>query len=170
MYPLRVVHDLRPALPWTIYSLPISIEHGSEPVVHERRFAVQWDEDNDERILAAILDVYFRRPQALSNLFAVGERKGTLTVWAVNFPVADQNAWAAASKGPAIQDAWTVNGIHLVSEIMRTGGARVTPESLLGDEVIRNFPRDHDQLNWLIKLFDLGPPGPRMPAWAQAVG
>jgi len=163
MYPLRVVHDLRPALPWTIYSLPISIEHGSPPAVHERRFAVQWDEDNDERILAAILDVYFRRREAISNIFAVGERKGSLNIWASIFSIADQNAWAHASRSPAIQDEWLVNGINGNTEIMRTGGARITPEMLLGDQVFRNFPPEHDQLNWLIKLFGLGPTGPRLP-------
>src|ERR1700722_4804350 len=106
MYPLRIVHDLRPTLPWTIYSLPISIEHGTPPAVQERRFAVQWDDDNDERILAAVLDVYFRRPEALRNLYAVGERKGGLNIWALTFPVTDQLAWQAASAGPAIQDSW----------------------------------------------------------------
>jgi hypothetical protein len=162
MYPLRVVHDLRPALPWTIYSLPISIEHGSPPAVHERRFAVQWDEDNDERILAAVLDVYFRRPQALWNLYAAGEHKGSLSIWAATFPVADQAAWAAASAGPAIQDSWPVKTINAHAEILRTGG-RQTLQMMAEDQVVRTFPPEHDQLNWLIKLFELGPSGPRIP-------
>lgn len=163
MYPLRVVCDLRPALPWTIYSLPISIEHGSGPVVHERRFAIQWDEDNDERILAVVLDVFFRRPQALWNLYAAGERKGSLSIWAVTLSVADQDAWAAASEGPAIQDSWPVEGITAHAEIMRTGG-RQALQMMAEGEAVRTFPPDHDQLNWLIKLFDLGPSGPRR-AW-----
>jgi hypothetical protein len=163
MYPLRIIHDLRPALPWTIYSLPISIEHGSPPAVHEHRFAVQWDDDNDERILAAVLDVYFRRSEALWNLYAVGERKGGLNIWASTFPVADQLAWQAASAGPAIQDSWSVNGMHAFAEIMRTGGRRVA-ETMAEEEVVRNFPPEHDQLNWLIKLFELGPSAPRR-AW-----
>ena len=162
MYPLRVVHDLRPALPWTIYSLPISIEHGSAPAVHERRFAIQWDEDNDERILAAVLDVFYRSPKALRNLYAVGERKGSLTLWAATFPLADLNAWAAASAGPAIQDAWPVDPINAHAEISRTGG-RQNIQTMDEDVVLRKFPPDHDQLNWLIKLFDLGPSGPRLP-------
>ena len=163
MYPMRVVHDLRPALPWTIYSLPISIEHGSAPAVHERRFAIQWDEDNDERILAAVLDVYFRRPQALWNLYAAGERTGSLSIWAADFPIVDQNAWAAASAGPAIQDSWPVEGISLYEETVRTGG-RQTLQMMGEDEAVRKFPPEHDQLNWLINLFDLGPSGPRR-AW-----
>ena len=57
MYPLRVVHDLRPALPWAIYSLPFNIEDSSPPAVFEHRFAILWDEDNDERIVAAVMDV-----------------------------------------------------------------------------------------------------------------
>jgi hypothetical protein len=161
MYPLRVVHDLRPALPWTIYSLPISIEHGSPPAVHERRFAVQWDEDNDERILAAVLDVFFRRPETLWNLYALGEKKGSLTIWAANLSVTDQGAWAAASAGPAIQDAWPVKPINAQIETSFSGGRR----SILKDEdvVLRRFPSNHDQLNWLINLFDLGPSAPRRP-------
>jgi len=159
MYPLRLVHDLRPVLPWTIYSLPIKIERGSAPV-HERRFAIHWDEDNDERILAAVLDVFYRRTEALWNLYAVGERKGSLTIWAQTFPVADQAAWAAASRGPAIQDEWPVSPINAYAEVMRTGGRRTMNE----DEVVRKFPIEHDQLNWLINLFDLGPSGPRR-AW-----
>jgi hypothetical protein len=161
MYPLRVVHDLRPALPWTIYSLPIAIELGSDPAVIERRFAVQWDEDNDERILAAILDVYFRRPEAFWNLYAVGERKGSLTIWAATISTANQNAWAAASGGPAIQDSWPVTAMY--TETLRTGGRRSLH---LQDEdvVLRKFPQQHDQLNWLINLFELGPTAPRR-AW-----
>ena len=162
MYPLRVVHDLRPALPWTIYSLPIAVEHGSTPVVHERRFAVLWDDDNDERILAAVLDVFFRRPQALWSLYAVGERKGSLSIWAATFPVADQAAWQAASAGPAIQDSWPVEGINAFAEIKRTGGRQNTP-LLDEDVVLRRFPPDHDQLNWIINLFNLGPSGPHLP-------
>ena len=162
MYPLRVVLDLRPALPWTIYALPIDIEHGSEPALHERRFAIQWDEDNDERILAAVLDVFFRRPQVLWNLYAVGERKGSLTIWAATTPVADLAAWQAASTGPAIKDSWPVNTINLYAETVRTGG-RQNLKMMDDDHVLRSFPPEHDQLNWLIKLFDLGPSGPRRP-------
>jgi len=160
MYPLRVVCDLRPALPYTIYALPISIEQGSAPAVHERRFAIEWDEDNDERILAAVLDVYHRRPQALWNLYAAGESKGSLSVWASTFTNADQNAWIAASHGPAIQDSWPVEGVTAYAEIMRTGGRR-TLDMMAEGEVVRTFPPEHDQLNWLIKLFGLGPSGPR---------
>ncbi len=161
MYPLRVTHDLRPALPWTIYSLPFKLDGGPDPAVYEHRFAVHWDEDHDERIHAAILDVYFRRPEALATLYAVGERKGHLTVWAAGFPVADQNAWATASSGPAIQDSWPVRTINTVAEIMRTGGRQQAIHMMDDDVVARKFPQDHDQLNWLINLFDLGPSGPR---------
>ena len=100
MYPLRAIHDLRPALPWTVYSLPIAIEHGTLPIVHERRFAIQWDEDNDERVLAAVLDVFFRRPETIWNLYAIGERKGSLTIWGTTFAPVDLAAWNAASDGP----------------------------------------------------------------------
>jgi hypothetical protein len=142
--------------------LPISIEQDSDPAVHERRFAVQWDEDNDERILAAVLDVHFRRPQALWNLYAVGERKGLLSVWAATFLVQDQAAWQAASEGPAIRDSWPVDAINAYTEIMRTGG-RQTLQMMNENHVLRTFPPDHDELNWLIKLFGLGPTGPRLP-------
>jgi hypothetical protein len=163
MYPLRLVHDLRPSLPWTIYSLPFNIEGVSDPAVYEHRFAIQWDEDEDERIHAAVLDVYFRRPEALANLYAVGERKGSLTVWAANFPIADQSAWASASQGPAIHDAWPVRTINAIAEIKRTGGRRQIIQTMDDDVVARRFSPDHDQLNWLINLFDLGPCVPSRP-------
>ncbi len=161
MYPLRVVHDLRPAMPWTIYSMPVSIQHdGSAPAVQERRFAVQWDEDNDERVLAAVLSVYFRSPKALSNLYAVGEHKGKLTIWAAGYPIADQLAWQAAAAGPAIQDDWRVDGIEKAfSATVRTGGRQFPVDG----QVLRTFEPEHDQLNWLIKLFELGPLGPYAP-------
>lgn len=162
MYPLRVVHDLRPALPWTIYSLPINIEQGSAPALHARRFAVQWDEDNDERVIAAVLDVFFRRPEALWELYAVGESKGELTLWTSTTKPHDLNAWAQASQGPAIQDEWPVTPITVYAEIVRTGGLRSLKLEAEG-AVLRTFPPEHDQLNWLIELFNLGPTGPRIP-------
>lgn len=161
-YPIRVVHDLRPVLSWTIYALPICIEQGSRPAQHERRFAIQWDEDNDERVLAAVLDVYFRHPEAITNLYAVGERKGSLTVWGASFSPGDQNAWAAASRGAAILDEWPTATITVHSEIVRTGGMR-TLRTEDTDHVHRNFSPQHDHLNWLIKLFSLGPSGPGIP-------
>lgn len=161
-YPLRVVHDLRPALPWTIYSLPIKIEHSLDNGVYEHRFAICWDEDNDERIHAAVLDVFFRRPETLLSLYAIGERKGSLTVWAAVFPLPDQTAWAEASRIPAILDDWPVSPITLNREIVRTGGFQ-NPDPMDWDKVPRKFPPAHDQLNWLINLFNLGPTGPRLP-------
>lgn len=161
MYPLRLVHDLRPALPWTVYSLPVAVQHGSPPAVQERRFAIQWDEDNDERIVAAVLDVFFRSPAAFWNLYAVGERKGNLTIWASKFPVADQVAWQSAIAGPAIQDSWAIVSISAHAEILRTGGFREIEK--MADIVPRKFPREHDQLNWLINLFGLGPSGAQLP-------
>jgi hypothetical protein len=161
MYPVRAIHDLRSALPWTIYSLPIAIEHQAQPIVHERRFAIHWDEDNDERILAAVLDVFFRHPKAILNLYAVGEAKGSLTIWGSTFAPADLAAWKAASDGAAIQDSWPVTTINAFAEISRTGGRQSL--GVDDDHVLRAFTPEHDQLNWLIKLFALGPTGPRIP-------
>jgi hypothetical protein len=165
MYPMRVIHDLRPSLPWTIYSLPIDKGDALDPAAYEHRFAVKWDEDNDVRIHAAVLDVYYRSPETVSNLYAVGERKGSLTIWAQTIPTVDQNAWAAASNGPAIQDAWAVEGINAIAETRRTGGVHQNIQMMGEDVVARRFPPDHDQLNWLINLFDLGPSGQRR-AWS----
>jgi hypothetical protein len=163
MYPLRVVHDLRPVLPWSIYSLPFNIEDSSPPAVYEHRFAIRWDEDNDERIFAAVMDVYYRRPEALASMYAVGESKGGLSIWASGFPVADQVAWQRASLSPAIQDSWQVKIVNAFGETIRTGGARQNIQMLGDDVVARKFPPEHDQLNWLINLFELGPSGPRIP-------
>jgi hypothetical protein len=143
--------------------LPIVIEQGSDTAAIEQRFAIRWDEDEDERIQAAVLDVYFRLPEALRNLYAVGEHKGSLTLWAATVSIADQNAWALASKIPAIQDSWPVKGINAFEETTRTGGIRQAIQKMGDDVVARTFPSEHDELNWLIKLFDLGPSGPRRP-------
>jgi hypothetical protein len=162
MYPLRVIHDLRPILPWTIYSLPVSVEQGPKPAVHEQRFAVNWDEDNDERVLAAVLGVFFRRPQALRSLYATGEHKGTLTIWTSTIAAADLGAWQAASTGPAIDDSWPVRTFNVLAETERTGGRQILPMGY-EDLVFRTFDSEHDELNWLIKLFNLGPTGPHLP-------
>lgn len=158
MYPLRVIHDLRPALPWTVVALPITFEQTTESAVLERRFAIKWDEDNDERIFAALLDVFYRRPEAIWNLYAVAEHKGTLSIWAANFPAADMSSWLLASKGPAIQDDWPVTSVQAYGKILRTGGRRL-PDAIAEDAVLRTFPPEDDELNWLINLFDLGPSG-----------
>jgi hypothetical protein len=130
--------------------------------VHERRFAIRWDEDHDERVLAAVLDVFFRRPEALWNLYAVGEQRGCLTIWTSSTAAADLYAWQAASMGPAIRDSWPVVTINVYAETRRTGGRQIL-DAMDDDLALRNFPPEHDQLNWLIKLFQLGPTGPRLP-------
>jgi hypothetical protein len=168
MYPLHIVHDLRPTLPWTIYSLPFNIQDGSAVVAHEHRMAILWDEDEDERIHAALLDVYFRRPEALSSVYAVGEHKGGLTIWAAKFPTAHQSAWASASQGPAIHDAWPVTTVTAIAETMLTGGRRQMIETIGDDVIARKFSPEHDQLNLLIHLFELGPSGPRHSTRATA--
>jgi hypothetical protein len=168
MYPLRVVHDLRPILPWTIHSLPFTVADGSVLADREHRIAVKWDEDEDERIYAALLDVYFRRPEAISNIYAVGEHKGSLTLWAAKCPTADQSAWAAASRGPAIHDAWPVTTVNAIAETTLTGGRRQMIETIGDDVIARKFSSEHDQLNLLIQLFELGPSGPHQSTRANA--
>lgn len=102
----------------------------------------------------------FRPPAAIGNVYAVGEHKGSLSIFAAVFPAADMAAWAAASRGPAIQDEWPVSPINLHKETQVTAGYR----QLVGeDATVRKFPSDHDQLNWLINLYELGPTGPRLP-------
>lgn len=152
MYPLRLVHDLRP-----VCHLFLANKYRARFVVREAQG------HNDERILAAVLDVFYRRAEALWSLYAVGERKGSLTIWAQTIPVADQLAWQAASAGPAIQDAWPVTTINAYTETMRTGGSR-TIAMMADGHIVRKFPPEHDELNWLINLFDLRPSGPRR-AW-----
>jgi hypothetical protein len=77
--------------------------------------------------------------------------------------VSDQIAWQSASTNPAIQDSWPVRGIDAVAETMRTGAIRQNIQMMGDDVVARKFPPDHDQLNWLINLFGLGPSAPRRP-------
>jgi hypothetical protein len=53
---------------------------------------------------------------------------------------------------------WPVSPINLNQEIVRTGGLQ-NLEPVDWDKVHRNFPPEHDELNWLISLFNLGPTG-----------
>lgn len=159
MYPIRLVHDLRPTLPWSIYELPIDVP-GGEPQVHARRFAVKWDEDNDERVFGAVLDAYFRNPESIWNLYAIGERKASLTVWTAELSSERRRVWTQAAESPAIMDAWTIDFVDTYDEVARVGGKRVLQEIARGDHR-RHFPPEHGELNALIDLFALGPTGPR---------
>jgi hypothetical protein len=163
MYPLVLVHDLRPVLPWTVYALPVDIPGGSEPQFHERRFAVKWDEDNDERVLGAVLAAYYAEPESIWGLYAVSESKGRLSVFAQDMlrqPIAVA-AWQRAIRSPCIRDSWDL-ALEFVDRYreIRTGGARIL-EALTTGEPTRSFTRDYDPLNALVELFDLGPTGPR---------
>lgn len=167
MYPLRLFHDLRPVLPWSIYELPIDIPGGSEPRVHARRFGVQWDEDNDERVLGAVLEAYYRHQESVWNLFAVSERKATLTVWTQELTTPRHDAWRAAASSPAITDVWELEILDTYTEVARVGGIK-TLQHLKDGNRKRHFPPDYDQLNALIDLFELGPTGIRRPwIWAS---
>lgn len=160
MYPLRLVHDLRPALPWSIFELPIDIP-GGEPHVHARRFAVRWDEDNDERVLGAVLDAYYRHPESIWTLFAVGERKAELIVWATQLSAERRASWEQAAQSTAIMDAWTVEFVDTYEEVVRAGRKR-TQTLLAREERRRHFVPEYDDLNALIDLFQLGPTGSRL--------
>jgi hypothetical protein len=159
MYPLRLVHDLRPALPWSIHELPINIP-GRQPEIHARRIAIKWDEDNDERIFGALLDAYYRDPESIWSLYAVGERKAELTVWAAELSPERQVCWQKAADSDAIMDSWTVEFVDPYAEVARVGGMKTLQQLSRGDRR-RHFTPEHDELNALIDLFKLGPTGPR---------
>lgn len=160
MYPLVLIHDLRPTLPWSIYALPIDIPGGSEPRVHERRFAVRWDEDNDERVLGAVLAAYYAEPESAWNLFAVAEAKGSLTVFTQELTAPRAAAWRLAAETPCIHDIWPVEFVDTYDEIRHVGGVRKL-QALASGQPTRRFSQDHDPLNSLIELFQLGPTGRR---------
>jgi hypothetical protein len=161
MYPLALVHDLRPTVPWSIYALPIDIPEGSEPRVHERRFAVKWDEDNDERVLGAVLAAYYADPESVWNLYAVAEAKGFLTVFTQELTAARESAWTRAAEAPCIQDSWELEVVDRYEEIRRVGGSL---QAQAAGERTRKFSADHDPLDSLVELFQLGPTGHRR-AW-----
>jgi hypothetical protein len=160
MYPLRIVHDLRPVLPWTIYALPIDIPGGTGPQIHERRIAVRWDEDNDERVLGALLDAYYRRPESIWNVYAVAETKATLYVWTLIASSEDRAAWREAATCSAIMDAWDTEIVDGMDEVLRIGGSESIRRDKDGRRTLR-FPAAHSDVNALIDLFGLGPSAPR---------
>ena len=166
MYPLRLVHDLRPVLPWSLYELPIDIPGGSQPQVHARRFGVEWDEDNDERVLGAVLEAYYRHQESIWNLFAISERKATLTVWTQELTDPRRDAWRAAASSPTIADTWDLEFVDTYAEVARVGGIKTI--QLSKDEYrMGDFHPAYDRLNALIDLFELGPTGQRRPwNWA----
>ena len=162
MYPLRLVHDLRPTLPWTIFSLPIDIPGGSDPQVHSRRFAVRWDEDNDERVLGAVLDAYYSNQESIWNLYAISERKASLTVFTQEVTAKRRETWRKAASSPSLHDVWDLEMEDTYGEIARLGDLRALERAQEGDRR-RYFSPAHDQLNALIDLFELGPTGARRP-------
>jgi hypothetical protein len=155
-----LVHDLRPVLPWSVYALPIDIPGGSEPQFHERRFAVKWDEDNDERVLGAVLAAYYANPESIWTLYAIGERKGSLTVYTQEVTRERMAAWEAAIRSSCIQDIWTLDVVDTYDEIRRQGGLP-TLRKLAAGEPTRRFGVEHEPLNALVDLFELGPKGKR---------
>jgi hypothetical protein len=66
--------------------------------------------------------------------------------------------WTTAQQS----SSWAVKKAY-AGETMRTGGRRLT-QMMDEDVVVRKFPEEQDQFNWLISLFNLGPSGPRR-AW-----
>ena len=68
----------------------------------------------------------------------------------VNWTTAQQSSSRAVKKADA-------------GETMRAGGRRLT-QMIDEDVVVRKFPEEQDQFNWLISLFNQGPSGPRR-AW-----
>lgn len=163
MYPLRLVQDLRPVQPWSIYALPVTIPGGSEPETHERRFAVKWDEDNDERVLGAVLAAFYADPESVWSLFAVGEHKGSLTVFGQEFSPLRLAAWEKASNTPCLLDHWPLEIVDTYDEIARIGGLNSMKLEAQGG-IVGHFNSEYDPLNALIELYELGPTGQRR-AW-----
>jgi hypothetical protein len=113
MYPFRLLADLRPSSNWSVYSAPVYRRDGSHPV-EEHRFAVRWDEDNDQRVIGAIQALYYISPRCFRFCHAYGEHKGMLTVWHLDLSEEVQAALAAAlSQQAALEgDIWTLELIN----------------------------------------------------------
>jgi hypothetical protein len=113
MYPFRLLADLRPSSNWSVYSAPVYRHDGSHPV-EEHRFAVRWDEDNDQRVIGAIQALYYTSPRCFRFCHAYGERKGMLTVWHLDLSDEVQAALVGAlSHQAALEgDIWTLELIN----------------------------------------------------------
>jgi len=111
MFPFRLIADLRPASPWSIYAAP-AYRKSDRPVEH--RFAIRWDEDHDERVLAAVQALYYQSTREFRFCHAFGEHKGMLTVWHLDFKDDVGTAVARALNGLAglLGDLWTVELVN----------------------------------------------------------
>lgn len=111
MFPFRLIADLRPASPWSIYAAPV-YRKSDRPVEH--RFAIRWDEDNDERVLAAVQALYYQSSREFRFCHGFGEHKGTLAVWHYDFKQDVGTAVDRALNGLAglLGDLWTFKLIN----------------------------------------------------------
>ncbi|MBW4053617.1 MAG: hypothetical protein HIU85_19575 [Proteobacteria bacterium] len=129
---------------------------------------MKWDEDNDERVLGAVLAAYYADPESVWTLYAVAEAKGFLTVFTQELTAARAAAWKRAAGAPCIQDSWELEFVDRYDEIRRVGGIRAL-QALAAGEPTRISSADHDPLNSLVQLFQLGPTGHRREwKWSSA--
>lgn len=187
MHPFKLVADLRPHVPYSIYSVPVTMpRRGPKSTAHlvpadvkklhlrfgpdaqvslterplnldgpaQHRFAVLWDEDNDERVLAAIAAFYFAAPHEFRFAHCYGERKAVLTVWQLGF--ADEvvkTIRAAIDASPAISDWWEVEPCE---SYLPEPGTSLIPPYIMNAEI-------DPQLAALHALYTLGSFGAARP-------
>ena len=107
-HPFSLVVDLRPTIPWSIYSAPVSRYDDGRPVEH--RFAVRWDEDNDERVLKVALALYYRSPCEFRFIHAYAEQKAALTVYQLGFRKdVEREILGALDNFIVVEDSWSVD-------------------------------------------------------------
>jgi hypothetical protein len=78
--------------------------------------AVIWDEDHDTRVLDALAYLTYVAPMTASRISAIGEHKGSLTVWAAWIDQTDWRAFEDCSQIQQIRDYWPVEVRELVFE------------------------------------------------------
>jgi hypothetical protein len=104
--PFHTLVDLRPASPYTIHSVPVLPLAGTTPLEH--RFAVRWDADHDNRVLAAAAALYFGHPKEFRLVHAFSETRGTLTLWQRAFRDQVREAMESALREAPLGDCWRV--------------------------------------------------------------
>lgn len=142
MYPFKLVAELRPYSPFSVYACPVQRRGQDETIEH--RFAVRWDEDNDERVLAAIQNFYFCDQERFRFCHAFGEHKGMFTVWQLGFHDEVHQAVVPVLGHPGLGgDQWSLEVVE--NEL----------PGLLGRAPLDRAPSD-DEIAALHRLFVLG--------------
>jgi hypothetical protein len=107
-----IVSDLRPASPIIVLMTPVcasELVSGEDYSSYHQRVAVLFDADEDERVIDVLTAILYRAPEVYKKIAAVGEHKGTMTIWTQTATDADRAVLFRAADPVATRgDRWPV--------------------------------------------------------------